>query len=273
MKKQPINPALLSQIAAGAALKTQDVSQSVQASSQIACALIDPNPYQPRLDYDPIEVRALADSIEEYGLLQSIVVRRDGDRYTLVAGHTRLEAFKLLGRDTIPANIIDVSDTEMAALALIENVQRSELHPLEVALAISKEPFTSMNDDEISKILGYGLTKLRNIRSTLKLDIMVQRHIIENKSKIGVEILVELQKIKHRAAQWNAYLSYLKGYTTRDDIRAIVSSQNTQKTPKPSSPISRKGKTFKIDCDAVSGFDMPKFETELHDLITKYIKG
>lgn len=274
MKKQPINPALLSQIAAGAALKTQDVSQIAQASSEIACAHIDPNPYQPRLDYDPIEVRALADSIEEYGLLQSIVVRRDGDRYTLVAGHTRLEAFKLLGRDTIPANIIDVSDTEMAALALIENVQRAQLHPLEICIAISRPPFDEMKDEEIAQILGYSnVTKVRNIRSISRLSEEVREHMTQHRPKIGVDLLVELQKYPEQY-QMGEYNRILRGDATRQSLRELLQllkAADKQKEPPKTPHISRDGSGYKVHCGYMPAL-REQFEVELNALVEKYNK-
>lgn len=275
MKKQPINPTLLASIAAGAALKTQDVSQSTQASSEIACALIDPNPYQPRLDYDPIEVRALADSIEEYGLLQSIVVRRDGDRYTIVAGHTRLEAFKLLGRDTIPANIIDVSDTEMAALALIENVQRAQLHPLEICIAISRPPFDEMKDEEIAPILGYNVTKVRNIRSISRLSDEVREHMTQHRPKIGVDLLVELQKFPEDS-QYNYYIRVVDGEIDRQFLRSEIAlwkqmlDRKTFNDRKNSPPFIKDAYHYFIRTVDIDKKKQTAFGKELEELITKY---
>lgn len=276
MKKQPINAALLASIAAGAALKTQDTSPSAQAPSEIACALIDPNPYQPRLDYDPTEVRALADSIKEYGLLQSIVVRHGEDRYTIVAGHTRLEAFKLLGRDTIPANIIDVSDIEMASLALIENVQRSDLHPLEIQIAISREPFASMKDEEIAQILGYSnVTKVRNIRSISRLSEEVREHMTQHRPKIGVDLLVEIQKFD-TSDQFHYYELIIRGQATRQELRnwlSLKELKKRQETRKSHFPLTRVGSVYKIDSTVISNKDIKAFENDLHTIIKKYRKG
>lgn len=274
MNKPPINAALLSQIAAGAALQT---TQGNPNSSEIPIALIDSNPYQPRLDYDPTEVRALADSIGEYGLLQSIVVRRDGDRYTIVAGHTRLEAFKLLGHDTIPANIIDVSDTEMAALALIENVQRSQLHPLEICIAISRPPFDEMRDEEIAPILGYNVTKVRNIRSISRLSQEVREHMSTNRPKIGVDLLVELQKYPEQY-QIGEYMQILEGNRTRADMRMTLQLYNQHQknkirnTPLRNAPhISRDGSGYKVWCGYKPAV-REQFEVELNALVEKYNK-
>lgn len=264
---QKISPALLAQIAAGASLKTDSVVSDV---SDIDVSNIVINPHQPRLEIAAVELQELAESIRLHGLIQPIAVARTDSGYQLISGHRRLEAHKVLGRDTVRANIIDADEDDLAVLALIENVQRSDLHPLEVALAISKEPFLSMKDEEIAGVLGYSVTKLRNFKSTLKLNDMIIKHILENNHKIGLDVLVELQKIKHRSAQWNAYMNYLKGYTTRDDIRAIVSGQNALQSHKPSSPISRVGTGYKIDCRAVSETNMINFEEELKQLLEKY---
>lgn len=262
-----INPALLAQIAAGASLKTENIKSDV---NDINVADIVSNPHQPRLDIDAVEVAALAESIRIHGLIQPIAVIRSGNGYTLVSGHSRVEAHKIIGRDTIRANIIDANKEDLAVLALIENVQRSDLHPLEVAMAISKDPFLSMKDEEIAEVLGYSVTKLRNFKSTLKLKHRIIKHILENSHKIGLDVLVELQKIKHPSAQWNTYMNYLKGYTTRDDIRAIVSGQNSLNPSKQPSPISRSGSGYKIDCSAVSDTNMVNFEEELKQLLERY---
>lgn len=274
MKKSPINPALLASIAAGAALKTQDVSQSVQASSEITIALIDPNPYQPRLDYDPAEVRALADSIEEYGLLQSIVVRRDGDRYTLIAGHTRLEAFKLLGRDKIPSNIIDVSDTDMAALALIENVQRAQLHPLEICIALSRSPFDEMKDEEVAPILGYNTTKVRNIRSISRLTPEVREHMAQHRPKIGVDLLVELQKFREDS-QYDYYLRVLSGEIDRSFLRSELAlwkkfQKKRETAQKPILPFKKDNDGYHIECGKLPKKSRESFEKDLLDLMVRH---
>lgn len=266
---QKITADVLRQIAAGASLKTDTRVSDV---CDIQLFKIITNPHQPRLSIAPDELRELSESIRLHGLIQPIAVVRTDAGYTLISGHRRLEAHKILGRDTVRANIIDADDDDLAVLALIENVQRSDLHPLEIALAISHEPFVSMRDDMISSALGYSMTKLRNIRAILRLSKNAQEYLKLITQSIGVEILVEVQKLPERIHH-DVLLEYVKGKQTREDIRALVRTHTAHTTPKPSSPISRKGKTFKIDCDAVSGFDMPKFETELHDLITKYIKG
>lgn len=278
MTASKFNPALLASIAAGASLGTNAPDVNDTNVGDIPIALIDPNPYQPRLDYDPIEVRALADSIKEYGLLQYIVVRRDGDRYTIIAGHTRLEAFKLLGRYTIPANIIDVSDTEMAALALIENVQRAQLHPLEICIAISRPPFDEMKDEEIAQILGYSnVTKVRNIRSISRLSEEVREHMSANRPKIGVDLLVELQKYPEQY-QMGEYKRILSGDANRASLRETLQALNQAQSmikaretaQKPIQPFKVDHEGYHIECGKLPKKSRESFEKDLFDLMVRH---
>lgn len=105
-----------------------------QGSAELELAKIDPNPFQPRKTMDPAGLEELRDSISAHGVLQPIVVRKMGDRYQIVSGERRWRAARLAGLDRIPAiqrNV--VSDSEMLELALVENVQRRDLDPIERA--------------------------------------------------------------------------------------------------------------------------------------------
>lgn len=261
-----INPALLAQIAAGASLKTDIIVSDV---SDIHVVDIVINPHQPRLEIAAVELQELAESIRLHGLIQPIAVARTDSGYQLISGHRRLEAHKVLGRDTVRANIIDADEDDLAVLALIENVQRSDLHPLEVALAISKEPFTSMRDDEISAALGYSVTKLRNIRAILRLENLVLEHIREHKPSIGIDVLVEIQKLPD-VEQYCTYMEYLDSKIDRAGIRTLLRAYNDRVTPKISKPISRIGTGYKIDCKAILETNRVNFEEELKQLLEKY---
>ncbi|NBV49443.1 MAG: ParB/RepB/Spo0J family partition protein, partial [Verrucomicrobia bacterium] len=98
---------------------------------------IVPNPRQPRRDFDDSQVKELADSIRSEGLMQPIVVRKVKDGYELIAGERRFRAFKLIGQKTITARIIDASDASSAVLALVENLQRADLNPIDEALGFA----------------------------------------------------------------------------------------------------------------------------------------
>ncbi len=110
--------------------------------SEVAVDLIAPNPRQPRQEMDPVELRELADSIREHGLLQPLVVTRvvgEGEaRYQLIAGERRLEAAKLAGLARVPVVVREATPQESLELALVENLQRSDLGPLEEAAAYQR---------------------------------------------------------------------------------------------------------------------------------------
>lgn len=272
--KKTINPALLASIAAGAALKTSSPSDS----SEIPLSLIDPNPHQPRMNYDPVVVRERADSIEKHGLLQPITLRFEGARYTIVAGHTRFEAHKLIGRDTIRANIIEATDDDLAVLAMIENVQRTDLHPIEIQIALSREPFASMNDEEIAQILGFSnVTKVRNIRSISRLVQEVRDHLIEHRPSIGVDLLVELQKYpeQHQIGEYHRILS---GDANRASLRETLRLWNQaqerkeekERAQKPIQPFKIDSDGYHIECGKLPKKSRESFEKDLLDLMVRH---
>jgi ParB family chromosome partitioning protein len=100
--------------------------------------LIDSNPAQPRQEFDPDEMQSLAESLATHGLLQPVVVRRRNDRYQLVAGERRLRAAIQAGWTDVPVNVVEADDREVAELAIIENLQRKDLNPLEKAASFQK---------------------------------------------------------------------------------------------------------------------------------------
>ena len=96
---------------------------------------LKPNPFQPREDFDQQSIEELAQSIKEKGVIQPLLVRRKGDNYELIAGERRFRAAKSMGLNEIPVIVRDVSDQDSLELALIENIQREELNPIEEAHA------------------------------------------------------------------------------------------------------------------------------------------
>ena len=103
------------------------------ADSTLPITQIKPNKGQPRKNFNPDELAELADSIKQNGILQPIIVRKKGTTYEIVAGERRYQAAKLAGLDEVPVIIRDISDEDVFKLALIENLQRSDLNPIEEA--------------------------------------------------------------------------------------------------------------------------------------------
>jgi ParB family transcriptional regulator, chromosome partitioning protein len=115
---------------------------------------IDTNPHQPRKEFDEVEIADLADSIREHGVIQPLVVRQTGDRFQLIAGERRLRAAQAAGWERVPVQVRDVSDQQMAELAIVENVQRKDLNALEKAACFQRylQDYKCTQEDLASRI-------------------------------------------------------------------------------------------------------------------------
>lgn len=118
--------------------------------------IIDPNPYQPRRVFPIEELESLASSISEAGLLQPISVRKVGERYQIIAGERRLRAHKLLGRSSIEALITASEDSDMAVLALVENIDREDLSDFEIGKALRQVENLFPSKKKLAESLGMG---------------------------------------------------------------------------------------------------------------------
>jgi len=142
---------------------------------RIALGLIDSNPFQPREDFDPAEMRSLAESIQTHGLLQPVVVRRTGDRYQLIAGERRLRAAELAGWTDVPAQVIEADDRQVAELAIVENLQRKDLNPLEKAACFQRYLETyRCTQEELANRLKIDRSTIANLIRLLELPEQVQ---------------------------------------------------------------------------------------------------
>lgn len=116
---------------------TEEASQKSDAL-RIALDLIDRNPFQPRHNFDDAEIASLAESLKEHDILQPIVVRQVDDRFQLISGERRLRAAGIAGWDSIPALVREADDRLVAELAIVENLQRQDLNPLEKAISFQR---------------------------------------------------------------------------------------------------------------------------------------
>lgn len=144
------------------------------------------NPYQPRKTFQEEKIKELAESIDKNGLLQPIIVKKAVKGYYIVAGERRTRAFKLLGREEIPAIIKDFSDDEMMIFALLENLQREDLSPLEEAVSY-KQLMESMNlkQEELAVKLGKSRPYIANSLRLLKLPLDIKDLLTEGKISAG----------------------------------------------------------------------------------------
>jgi len=139
---------------------------------------IKPNPFQPREDFNPEGMEELVQSIKEKGIIQPILIRPKGDDYELIAGERRLRAANLLNLNEIPAIVKEVEDRDSLEIALIENLQREELNPIEEAHAFQYliDKF-QLTQEEISEVLGKARVSVTNTLRLLKLPMEIQDEI------------------------------------------------------------------------------------------------
>lgn len=137
---------------------------------EVELRYIKPNPHQPRINFPDNEIKTLADSIAQNGILQPLSVRRDGERFILIAGERRLRAAKLCGLKYVPCIVHDINDRNSAILALVENIQRQDLSFFEEAIAIEKLiTYYGMTQEDAASKLGKAQSTIANKLRLLRL--------------------------------------------------------------------------------------------------------
>ena len=168
----------VSEVAAGPAS-----SEGLQ--TEIPVDAIDANPEQPRRRFETVELDRLADSIRQHGVLQPIVVRRAGQRYELVVGERRWRAARAAGRDTIPAVIADVTSEDLLEIALVENVQRHDLNPMELAHAFRALSDSGLTQEEIGRRVSLDRSTVANHLRLLELPRDLQEDVETRRLSAG----------------------------------------------------------------------------------------
>jgi ParB family chromosome partitioning protein len=155
-------------------------------SSEISLNSIVPNPHQPRRSFDQSALEELAQSIAQHGLLQPIVVRPHLGHYQLVAGERRFRAAKIAGMTTIPAVIMELTDRQLAEIALVENLQREDLNPLEEASAYAKliQEF-NLTQEALATRIGKSRSAIANTLRLLNLAPPVQAMVVDGRLTPG----------------------------------------------------------------------------------------
>jgi ParB family chromosome partitioning protein len=163
-----------------------EANDAASAPLFIAIARIAPNPGQPRKVFRESELATLAASIREQGVLQPLVVRRRGDGYELIIGERRWRAAQLAGLDEVPAVVLDATDRQVVEMALVENVQRADLNPMELAEAfrvlIDDE---GMTQDEAGRRVGLDRSSVANHLRLLELSREIQQDLIDQRLTMG----------------------------------------------------------------------------------------
>lgn len=155
------------------------------AQAELPVDAIDPNPEQPRRLFEPAELERLSESIRLHGVLQPVVVRRAGERYELVVGERRWRAARAAGLATIPAVVADVAPAARLEVALVENVQRRDLNPIELALAFQGLSDAGATQDQIGERVGLDRSSVANHLRLLELSRDLQQDLESGRISMG----------------------------------------------------------------------------------------
>ena len=161
-------------------------SDSSTSFNEISVDSIDLNPFQPRTNFNKKDIDNLASSIKVLGLIQPITVKVDNDRYELISGERRLRAFKLLKINNIPAYVRKADDQASLEMALVENIQRKDLDPIEIAISYSRLiDELNISQEDMSKRVGKDRSTISNYIRLLRLDPIIQSGIRDNFISMG----------------------------------------------------------------------------------------
>jgi ParB family chromosome partitioning protein len=249
---------------------------------------IEPNPYQPRMHIDPEELISIADSIRESGVIQPLIITKgkDSDKYFLIAGERRLRAAQLAGLKSVPVVIKDSSPQEMLELALIENIQRKDLNPLEEAFAFKQmiDEF-GISQDDIAKKVGLNRVTITNKIRLLAIPEEVKEDILNEKLSEGharallgikdstslvaaADLVIKREMSVRETEALVRKINYGKGSTTKNW------KKSDEETEKYSTLLSKKlGYTANVVKMTKGGKVVIRYntQTELKDLMEKLI--
>ena len=215
---------------------------AMTADSMVAIESIHPNPNQPRTHFNDAELNELSDSIAEHGVLQPLLVRKDAEGYEIIAGERRYQASKIAGLTEVPVIIKDVDDQKMLEIALIENLQRSDLNPIEEAKGYKQLIKQSgMTQEALSKAVSKSRSAITNSLRLLDLPEPVQQYLFDGRLTAGharaiLAVPYEEQRIKLAEKVVQEGLSV----RATENLAPLFSVGDTPKAPRPVTPQSFK---------------------------------
>ena len=208
----------------------QRPSQDTADILRIPVDMIEPNPYQPRMNFDQEALDELADSIRTLGLIQPITVRRKEEgRYQIISGERRFRACRLAGMDMIPAYIRDTNDQGMLEMAIVENIQRENLDPIEVAMSYQRLiEECNLTQEQMAVRVGKKRASVTNYLRLLKLPAKLQHDLKVGLLSVGhAKVLLGIEDLKLQ--------EYLCDLVIKEDlsVRQLEDKIKKMSTPKP----------------------------------------
>ncbi len=219
---------------------TQDGGDADRNSADIMLIpvdMIEPNPFQPRMSFDNEALEELADSIRTLGLIQPVTVRRKSqDRYQIISGERRFRACRLIGMEEIPAYIRDTNDQGMLEMAIVENIQREDLDPIEVAMSYERLiDECNLTQEQMALRVGKKRASVTNYLRLLKLPAKVQHDLKVGLLSVGhakVLLGIEDQQLQERLCD----LVIKNGLSVRqleDKVRKLARQEGNEEEEKP----------------------------------------
>ena len=200
---------------------------------EISLDKILPNRFQPRIKFHEKNINELAESIREHGVIQPIVVRKISDKYEIIAGERRYKASVLANKKSIPALIVNLNDKDAAEVALIENVQRQDLTPIEEAVSYKKILDMGMTQEQLAQKLGKTQSTVANKLRLLNLDEEVQEALLEQKiSERHARSLLKLSDLKDQVEILNKIISERLTVRKTDQVIKDYLANKTNETVK-----------------------------------------
>jgi ParB family chromosome partitioning protein len=231
-------------------------------SNEIPLALIEPNPFQPRTHFDPEALQELAESIKSLGVIQPITVRRLSDRtYQIISGERRFQACKLAGLTTIPAYVRTADDEQMHEMAIVENVQRQDLNPIEIGLAYKRlMEECHLTIEQMAEKVGKKRPTINNYLRLLRLPPEIQAGLKEN--KIGMGHARALVAVDNPLVQLSIYKEILEKELSVREVEERVQKlgssppKSSSKPPESLTPFDRQLRTVRENLES-------KFQTKV----------
>ena len=235
---RPANPVSPQLPSSESATSAGVLPMTVSGPRQIPVGQIQPSPLQPRRDFTPESLQELADSIREQGIVQPLVVRAMGDRFELIAGERRWRAARMAGLTEVPVLERIASDREVLELALIENLQRENLNPIEEALGYSQlQELFQLTQEQVARKVSRGRVVVANALRLLRLPAVVQASIQTGQLSVGhAKVILGLN---NPSAQESVVAQVIKHGLSVRQTEDLVSRQQlaaTRATSTPSTP-------------------------------------
>lgn len=220
-------------------VSTETPKQPTADILRIPVDMIEPNPYQPRMNFDQEALDELADSIRSLGLIQPITVRQITEgRYQIISGERRFRACRLAGMDMIPAYIRDANDQGMLEMAIVENIQRENLDPIEVAMSYQRLiDECNLTQEQMAFRVGKKRTSVTNFLRLLKLPAKIQHDLKVGLLSIGhAKVLLGIDDVNMQEALCDLVIK--DGLSVRqleDKLRKLLSPKQKDNSADPAS--------------------------------------